>query len=282
MIGTLIIVFREVIEAGIIVGIVLAATRGIPQRGRFVAAGIAAGVVGACLVALFAGALSDAFSGSGQELLDAAVLILAVCMLAWHNAWMARHAADLVAETNAVAGDVRAGRRPLTALAVVCAIAVLREGSEIVLFLYGIVAAGTTISALLIGGLLGIAAGALVSALSYFGLLAIPTRYIFRVTGVIIAFLAAGLAAQAVAFLNAAGVVEAFGDQLWDTSGILSETSIAGRILHTLIGYSDRPTDLQFAVYVATLLAMFLLTRYAASTRRTAAREVEADRPSTI
>lgn len=277
MIGTLIIVFREIIEAGIIVGIVLAATRGIPQRGFFVASGIAAGVAGACIVAVFASALSQALAGSGQEILNAAILILAVCMLAWHNAWMARHAADLVAETRAVATDVRSGRRPLIALAMVCAVAVLREGSEIVLFLYGIVAAGTTVGALLAGGLLGIVAGALVSALSYLGLLAIPTRYIFRVTGVIITFLAAGLAAQAVVFLNAAGVLEAFGDQLWDTSGILSETSIAGRVLHALVGYSDRPTDLQFAVYVATLLGMLLLMRYA-STRR----GVRADRPSTI
>jgi high-affinity iron transporter len=282
MIGTLIIVFREVIEAGIIVGIVLAATHGIAHRGRFIATGVAAGLVGACVVALFAGGLSEMFAGSGQEIFNAAVLILAVCMLAWHNAWMARHAAELVAETKAVANDVRAGSKPLTALAVVCAVAVLREGSEVVLFLYGVVAAGTTMGALLTGGLLGIAAGAVVSALSYFGLLAIPTRYIFRVTGVIIAFLAAGLAAQSVAFLNAAGIVEAFGDQLWDTSGVLSEASIAGRILHTLVGYSDRPTELQFAVYLGTLLLMFLLTRYAASARRVAAHRVKADRPSTI
>ena len=74
MLGALIIVFREVLEAGLIVGIVMAATQGVPGRGRWISLGIAAGVLGACIVALFAGGISEAFEGSGQELLNAAVL----------------------------------------------------------------------------------------------------------------------------------------------------------------------------------------------------------------
>ena len=98
MLGALVIVFREVLEAGLIIGIVLAATRGAPGRGRWVAAGVLAGVVGAGIIALFAGAIADAFEGSGQELLNAAVLGAAVLMLMWHNAWMARHGRELAAE----------------------------------------------------------------------------------------------------------------------------------------------------------------------------------------
>jgi high-affinity iron transporter len=56
MLGALIIVFREVIEAGLIVGIVMAATQGVTGRGRWVAIGISAGVLGAAVVAAFAGA----------------------------------------------------------------------------------------------------------------------------------------------------------------------------------------------------------------------------------
>jgi len=77
MLGALIIVFREVIEAGLIVGIVMAATRGVSGRGRWVSIGVIAGVVGAAVVALFAGAISDAFQGSGQELFNAGVLSIA-------------------------------------------------------------------------------------------------------------------------------------------------------------------------------------------------------------
>ena len=144
MLGALIIVFREVIEAGLIVGIVMAATRGVAGRGRWVSAGIVAGVLGAALVAMFAGAISQAFEGAGQELFNASVLGIAVVMLMWHNAWMARHGREIADEMRTVGTAVSEGAKPLTALAVVVGLAVLREGSEVVLFLYGIFASGTS------------------------------------------------------------------------------------------------------------------------------------------
>src|SRR5437879_3208254 len=154
VLGALVIVFREVLEAGLIIGIVLAATRGLPGRARWVGLGILAGVAGAGIVALFAEGIANAFEGSGQELLNASVLGAAVVMLMWHNAWMARHGREMAAEMNAVGKAVTTGQRPLTALAVVVGLAVLREGSEVVLFLYGVVATGTSASSLLVGGVL--------------------------------------------------------------------------------------------------------------------------------
>jgi high-affinity iron transporter len=263
MLGALIIVFREVIEAGLIVGIVMAATRGVPGRGRWILFGVAGGVLGAGVVAMFAGVISDAFQGAGQELFNASVLGVAVIMLMWHNAWMARHGREIADEMRRVGTAVSEGAKPLTALAIVVGLAVLREGSEVVLFLYGIMASGTTGSALLVGGILGIAGGAAFTALTYLGLLAIPNRHIFTVTSWLIALLAAGMAAQAVQFLNSAGLVVALDRTLWDTSWLLSEKSIFGRLLHTLVGYIDRPTEMQLLVYIATLIAMFLLMRVA-------------------
>jgi high-affinity iron transporter len=267
MLGSLVIVFREVIEAGLIIGIVLAATRGVLGRGRWILLGIAGGVLGACGVAAFAGAISEAFAGSGQELLNAAVLGTAVVMLMWHNAWMARHGREMAAEMTKVGAEVSEGTRPLTALATVVALAVLREGSEIVLFLYGIVAGGTSGSELLLGGILGLATGAAFTGLTYLGLLAIPSKYIFKVTTLLITLLAAGMAAQAVKFLDQAGLVTAFGQILWDTSPWLPEDGILGKLLHTIIGYNEQPTAMQLIVYVGVLVAMALLMRIAAPTR---------------
>ena len=263
MLGALIIVFREVIEAGLIVGIVMAATRGVAGRGRWVGFGIMAGVLGASLVAAFAGAISQAFEGAGQELFNASVLGVAVAMLMWHNAWMARHGREIAEEMQKVGTAVSEGAKPLAALAIVVGLAVLREGSEVVLFLYGIMASGTSGAALLVGGVLGIAAGAAFTALTYYGLLAIPSRYIFSVTSWLIALLAAGMAAQAVQFLNNAGMVVALDRTVWDTSWLLSEGSLIGRLLHALIGYTERPTEMQLMIYIATLFAMFLLMRIA-------------------
>ncbi|HEY5280538.1 MAG TPA: FTR1 family protein [Pseudolabrys sp.] len=269
MLGALIIVFREVIEAGLIVGIVMAATQGVAGRGRWIAIGIGAGVAGAAIVASFAGAISQAFQGSGQELFNACVLAIAVVMLMWHNAWMSRHGREIAAEMRNIGTAVSEGAKPLTALAVVVGLAVLREGSEVVLFLYGIVASGTSMSALFVGGLLGVACGVAFSALTYFGLLAIPQRYIFAVTSWLIALLAAGMASQSVQFLNNGGVLTALDSTMWDTSGLLSEGSIPGRLLHTMIGYTERPTGMQIIVYVGTLLAMYLLMRVARAPQKT-------------
>ena len=263
MLGALIIVFREVLEAGLIVGIVLAATQGVAGRGRWIWLGIGAGVVGAALVAVFAGAISQAFEGAGQELFNASVLGVAVVMLMWHNAWMARHGREIAAEMRQIGADVSEGAKPLTALAVVVGLAVLREGSEVVLFLYGIMASGTSGMSLLTGGVLGIAAGAAFTALTYFGLLAIPNRYIFAVTSWLIALLAAGMAAQSVQFLNNGGILTVLDRTVWDTSWLLSEGSLFGHLLRTLIGYTERPSELQLVVYLATLAVMYLLMRIA-------------------
>ena len=273
MLGALIIVFREVLEAGLIIGIVLAATRGVAGRGRWINLGIGAGVLGATVVAGFAGAIAQAFEGSGQELFNASILGIAVVMLMWHNAWMARHSRDIAAEMHSVGTAVSEGAKPLTALAIVVGLAVLREGSEVVLFLYGIMASGTSAGALLFGGLLGIAAGAAFTGLMYFGLLAIPTRYIFLVTSWLIALLAAGMASQAVQFLNNAGLVVVLDGTVWDTSWLLSEGSLFGKMLHALIGYTERPSELQLMVYIATLFAMFLLMRPVTRERVAAAAE---------
>jgi high-affinity iron transporter len=272
MLGALIIVFREVIEAGLIVGIVMAATRGVTGRGRWIAIGIAGGIAGAMTVAAFAGAISEAFEGAGQELFNAAVLGAAVVMLMWHNAWMAKHGREMTAVLREVGSAISAGQRPLAALGIVVGIAVLREGSEVVLFLYGILAAGTSPSSLFLGGVLGLAAGALFTALTYFGLLAIPSRHIFTVTTWMITLLAAGMAAQSVQFLNAAGLVTALDKVLWDTSGWLSEASLPGKLLHTLIGYTERPTQMQLVVYVLVILAMVLLMRIVRGTTKSGAR----------
>ena len=267
MFGALIIVFREVIEAGLIIGIVLAATRGISGRGHWVAAGVLLGTLGAGIVALFAEAIANAFEGSGQELLNASVLGAAVVMLMWHTVWMARHGREMAAEMAAVGAAVSAGKRPMTALVVVVGLAVLREGSEVVLFLYGIFAGGASGSSLFIGGVLGLAVGAAFTALTYYGLVSIPPRHIFTATTVLIALLAAGMAAQAVQYLDAAGVINVLSRQLWDSSPWLPQDGIIGHVLHTLIGYTDRPTELQLIAYLATLTAMAALAWLAAPTR---------------
>jgi high-affinity iron transporter len=269
MFVSMVIVFREVLEAGLIVGIVLAATEGVLGRGRWIAGGIMAGVAGAGLVALFAAALSDAFQGTGQEVFTACILGFAVVMLTWHVAWMSRHAREMTAELQRVGTAVRLGQRSLAALAVVVAVAVLREGSEVVLFLFGIMAGSqTTKLAMAAGGAAGLAAASAVSWLLYRGLVAIPLRRLFSVTNGLIALLAAGMAGQAASVLHGADLLPGWGEQLWNTSAVLDDDSLAGKAMHALVGYTARPSGIQLAAWVGTLLMMVILSRAAGRPRQ--------------
>jgi high-affinity iron transporter len=187
-------------------------------------------------------------------------------MLTWHNVWMAHHGREMAGELRAVGQAVADGRKSLLALAVVVGVAVLREGSEVALFLYGVAASdGGSAMSLALGGLAGLTLGVGVCLLTYFGLMRIPPKALFATTTVLITLLAAGMAAQAVAFLERANWLNSLDTVVWDSAWLLPETSIAGRTMHTLIGYTDQPTQMQLLVYVAVLLATLMLMRFTGS-----------------
>ena len=256
MLATLLLVFREVLEAALIVSIVAAATRGVPRRGAWIGSGIALGVLGAGLVALFANGIADAMEGMGQEWFNAIVLLAAVAMIGWHVIWMSKHGRELAMQMKEVGSAVSSGSRPLTALLVVVAIAVLREGSEVVLFGYGLVASGSSAGALMLGGALGIVAGVAVGFAMYFGLLKIPMKHFFTATNGLLVLLAAGLASEAAGKLVQADALPTLVDTLWDSSWLLSDDSLLGKTLHILVGYTAQPSGIQMAFYAATVVLL--------------------------
>jgi len=262
MLPTAVIVFREVLEAALIIGIVLAATRGVASRGMWVANGIAGGVMGAIVVAIFAGAIASTASGMGQEIFNAIVLFIAVSMLGWHNVWMKRHGREMSVNMKSIGESVRGGAKPLYMLAIVVGLAVLREGSEVVLFLYGVAASSAdSRAAIAAGGVAGLALGTAMGGMLYLGLLRIPSKYLFSVTGWLILLLAAGMAAQAAAFLVQADLLPTLGDTLWDSSWFVADGSLAGKSLHALIGYTARPSGIQLVFYAATVVTIVALMR---------------------
>lgn len=277
MLSTAVIVFREVLEAALVVSIVLAATKGVPGRAWWVSAGLLGGVVGAAFIAAFADVISAWASGMGQEVFNAGVMFVATIMLAWHSIWMGKHGREMAQQLSQVGRAVAAGRRPLTGLAIVVGVAVLREGSEAVLFLYGI-AAGDPGQApqMIAGGALGVLGGVGLGAGMYAGLLQIPLQRLFSVTNALIVLLAAGMASQGTGFLVSAGWLPSWGDTVWDTSWLLKESSVVGKMLHTLVGYTARPAGIQIVAYVATLLVIVLLARRVARKQAIVARPTRA------
>jgi high-affinity iron transporter len=261
MLATAVILFREVLEASLIIAIVLGASRDIEGRGRWVIGGIGLGLLGAGIVAILANIASSVFSGDGQAILNAIIMLSAVVMLTWHNVWMSAHGKELSAEVKAVGSDVQSGQRPMTALLIITMVAVMREGSEAVLFLWAIATSGEQSWDMVLGGIGGIIVGILVGLLLYAGLLRIPTRHFFSITSWLILLLAAGLAAQAAGFLNQVGLLPALGNGVWNTSGILNQNSLLGQLLHILVGYIARPSGIEIVFYIITFLTILILMR---------------------
>jgi len=257
MLGATIIVFREVLEAALIIGIAAAAARGSRGRGRWLAGGAIIGLLAATIVAALAGELTNLAGGNGQELLNAAILAVAVLMLAWHNIWMSRHARQLARDTRRLGEAVAEGHRDLSALATVVALAVMREGSETVLFLYGLLAGGDgTTAPVATGATLGLALGALVGIGLYAGLLRIPPRLFFSATSGLILLLAAAMASQCARILIQADWLPSLASPLWDTSRLLADDSALGRLLHALVGYDASPAGMQVIFYSTALVAI--------------------------
>jgi high-affinity iron transporter len=258
MFGTALIVFREVLEAALIVGIVAAATQGIAGRGRYIVGGLAAGLVGSILVAFGAEGISQLAEGMGQELFNASILGVAVAMLAWHNIWMAVHSRELAANAKQLGRQVQEGARELSVILVVISVAVLREGSETVLFLYGIAISGdASRGAMMAGGMAGLVGGIALGLLVFRGLLRIPLKHFFTATSVLVLLLASGMAAQAARFLIQANVLPSLAAPLWDTSGVVSNSSTMGKLLQGLLGYDARPAGMQIAFFVVVLVAIY-------------------------
>ena len=257
MLSTAIIIFREVLEIAMILGVVLAATRNLPGRLAWIIGGFAGGLFGAAMVAVFAQSISASLSGMGQEFFNAVILFAAAIMIGCTALWMRKHASEMVKHLKQVGHNVTAGTLPHYSLSLIVGLALLREGSEIVLFMYGMALSGQSHASIITGSATGLLLGALVGVLLYYGLLKIPARHMLRVTSWLLILLVAGLASQGVGYLSAAGYFADYSQPLWNTSWLLSEDSIAGKSLHSLIGYTARPSAAQLATYIATLLGLF-------------------------
>ncbi len=265
MLGSAVIIFREVLEAALIIGLILAVTRGVPGRRRYVFMGLAGGLSGAVLLALFGDWIAPLAEGMGSELLNASILSAAVVMLSWHLVWMKKHSYAINQHIRQLGSKIESGEQSISVIAFIIGLAILREGSEAVLFLYGLSAGGASSMSLFTGALLGLLAGVLAGVVVYLGLARVPLGSLFRVSGWLIMLLTAGLAAQASNFLVQADLLPALGNRLWDTSSILSEQSLLGQFLHILIGYVAQPMGIQVLTYVGTIVLISLLMYFVAN-----------------
>jgi high-affinity iron transporter len=252
--GPLLVIFRETFEIALILGVVLAATKGIAGRKFYIWSGIGLGVLGSAIIAFFADVITESASGTGQELMNAIILLLASGMIVWTVVWMKTHAREMSQKIKQVGNNIREGHTSQFALTAIVALAIFREGSEMVLFSFGFFASGMTMAPFITGCIIGAIGGTVLGIMLYLGLIQISPKHFFTVTSAMLTLLAAGMTSIAAKYLAQGGYVSELGGPYWDTGHILSEESILGETLKVLVGYSSSPMGIQLVFYIATVL----------------------------
>ncbi len=253
MLSTAIVIFREAFEISLILSIVLAATNDLPKRMPWIGAGVAAGVGGSVLMGLFAEKIAALAEGLGQEVTNAVILFAAAFFIGWTAIWMRQHARRVTQHIKKMGADISEGILPLSTLAVVIGLSILREGSEIVLFLYSMTLSEQSLASIISGTIVGFIGGVAFGMAVYYGLVKLSVQYMMRVTGWILILLVCGLSSKGAEFLSAAGYFSSLSKTVWNTSWLVSDGSAAGKLLSGLIGYSAQPTEIQVIFYAGTL-----------------------------
>lgn len=259
MLAALVVVFREALEVGLVIVMLLATTRGMTGTRSAICIGALAGCVGVTLVALGAAQIVGAFDGRGYQIFASGILLAAVVMLGWHVVWTADSARRWMEHVRSLQKRLAPGKSSATAIAALAALAVLREGSETVLYLGTLAMHGVERMHLIAGGTLGVLLAAAISSMIHLGLATISLARVYALSGMLLTLVAAGCAAQAVRYMATAKLISVSSDALWDTSWLIAEDSWLGRLLHIVAGYVARPSATQVAAYAATATAIALL-----------------------
>ena len=251
MLPSFVIALREGIEAALIVSIILAYLKqlGATDRSRLVWWGTGLAVLLSAAVGTAIFAAGAEFEGKAEEIFEGLVTLAAVAVLTWMIFWMRRQSARIKSELQEkVDAALVVGGLALAGLAF---FAVLREGIETALFLFaaakGTAVEGTTVdaSSQIIGAVLGLTVAIVLGVLLYRGGIRMNLRSFFRVTGLILIVVAAGLVAYSLHELQEAGWLPILEGHAFDLSAGLPDDEGVGAILRGLVGYNADPTWLE-------------------------------------
>lgn len=187
------------------------------------------------------------------EAFEGFAMIFAVIVLTGMAFWMRRQASGISGELKAQVDRALSGGS-VTAIVLLAATSVGREGLETVLFLFAGSTTGSSGFEYILGGVLGFAVASVIGAGIYQGSSYIPLRHFFVASGLVVIVLAAGLLATSVVKLYEAAIISDLGSRPWDTEGFISITSDLGKFLSTLLGYDSAPSMLQIVLYWSYLL----------------------------
>lgn len=242
---------REGLEASLVVSILFAALRQLGQtrQMRAVWMGVALAIVGSLAGGIALYATVREYDGSTfQTVFETITYLVAVVLLTTMTFWMQQHSRTLKREITEKASMAGSG----FALGVLAFSTVGREGLESAVFTLAFAFQSNGFY-LILGAVLGVLASVVLCVMIYKMGYRLDFRVFFRVMGIVLLVFAAGLLGNAIQNMQILGWLPGGAIHLWNTSGILSQDTTVGDILHTFIGYSDTPSLLQGIFYVAYL-----------------------------
>ena len=258
------VIWRESVEALLVVGILnawLARQTADAGRGRvYLWSGVAVGLVLAVIFGLLLVAGGEALSEEGLQLYQTAAVLLAAGLIVQMVLWMRKHGRTLKQDLEASLQRA-ADQRSWWGVFALALIAVAREGMETVVFLYGTLAAARLEALLtpILVALLGFAAAIATYWLLQLGSRVLSWRVFFRVTEIVLLFLAASLLLTGLDNLIDLGLLPALSGRLWDSSFLLPDTGPVGGLISALTGYRARPDLSQVLVYALYWAVMWLV-----------------------
>jgi high-affinity iron transporter len=247
--NAVILVLQEILEASLLLSLLLVLVRlqpaGLRQRNQWALLSIVCGIIGAWAFAATTATVSAWFDDVGQEVVSAAFqLVTMVLVLVLGYVWRG---------TKEVAPLARAVGT--FCLVVIVTIAITREGSEIILYIEGIMGQPASLMPVLLGTVVATGIGVSCGVLLYFLLRSLVDRHAWRVVVVLLALFAGNMAMEAILLLTQADWLP-YTMKLWDTSTLLPEYSIPGQLLNALVGYEATPSLAQLAGYLVASAAM--------------------------
>jgi len=247
LLTSVIIVLREVLEAALIIGVLLALGNRIQLGKHWASWSIGAGLLGAIVYAGSTATVSDWFDGVGQEIVNALMQIVIYCCLA------------LITIIISYKDRTNLNYKPVVILMMASVtFAITREGSEILIYLSSFIDGRELFQPVLLGSLVGAGIGASVGVLAYYTLLNINQSWFLYASIAVIMLIGAGMAGQASLLLIQADWLPSQAP-LWNSSDLVAEDSITGQLLYALVGYEATPTPIQAAAYFGGLLLPLVL-----------------------
>ena len=256
--NSVILILQEILEAALLVSVLLVLSKRYGIKPQWLIAAIAIGVVGALLFAINMAQISEWFDYVGQEVVNALIQLTILLSLGIFTALLPRNSHFSVDPFNFKhRKSIQKNRWVISWMLLIVSLALTREGSEVFIYIGGVIGHPSHMQPTLTGAGIGAGIGLSAGVLIYYGLLGLPTKWIVPGGLVLLSLVAGNMASQATLLLTQADWVP-YSQILWDSSKLLPENSIFGHLLYALVGYEATPSLFQGISYICGMLLIFL------------------------